>query len=661
MFSTAALLIVLNVVGTMTETNALSAQAGDGILTYGQQSNVFPQWRAYNQSSDIFGNASNAVTGEVARNMVTRTSPTKQEAISGYVSNTNVLHVMCYNGTTWTEDWTVSVGGGGAQARFDIAYEKTTGDALIVYSRNTATTNEMAYRTKAGANACGSANWSGATNIDATQTTGVVTQIRMDASSLSTSNTIGIAWSDDANKLSAMEWTGTSWGVAEPTAPLTTDLEFITAAGDAPSFDIALEHTSGAMMIVWGEHNAAATCTVASNCIRYVRYTSGSWPATVGLPTANTRATAIDISAHPTSDEIIMASIGFRPSTSLNVLTSAYWSGTTWSVSAARDGSATAATVGIKNVATGWLRSTTNTTTRSIIVYADSSTTSTDLSWVSYSGATGTNETDISLNPAPSGFRWMDIQMDPLKTDQLMYIFSDSNADLFAHRLTMDGSGVFTWSPVGVGANVALETSLGQTTNSPYGFAFWRYIPSVLSVDIVDGANNPVGAPSSSMTTVVAGNTCQTSTGTLGITGQRIRLTNTTAAPAWTLSVAPTGGTTTSWSSGTANYDFNDPSGSPAGCSDGGDADSLAGQLSINPSAGSITPKSGCTSTGVSLGSSSAFNQGTIDAITLMSASSGASMNCYWDLLGASLSQTIPAIQTTGTYSLNMTMTVVAN
>lgn len=657
-FSTAVLFLFASWMGIASQVNALSAEIGDGIITYGQSAGVIPQWRTYGTTADTFGSPQNTVSGTSARNMTTKTSPTKQEAISGYVGSDNVLHVMCYDGTSWTDDWTVTVGGGGAQARFDIAYEKTTGDVLVVYSRNTPTTNEMGYRTKAGANGCGTANWSSATNIDAAQTSGTVVMIRLEASFVNASNTIGIAWSDSNADLSAMEWTGASWGVAEPAAALETDLERIGTAGDVRSFDITMDSTSGNLMIVWGPSDAAAICTVDVNCMKYAQYLTGTgWSGPTAIPNAADDATLVDISAHPTSNEIVMAAIGNRESD----LTTAYWSGTAWNTFANRDGSASGPSTGVMTVATGWLRSTTNTTTRAVIVYADGTATTTNISWYTYNGATNSAQTDIVLDPAPGGFRWMDIQTDPLKTDQLMFVFSDSNADLFAHRLTMDGSAVFTWSPIGVGANVALETGLAQTTNSPFGFAFWRYVPSIETVDIVNGIGTPVGSPSFDMSVVVAGNTCQTSTGSMGAAGQRIRLTNTTANPAWTLSVAATAGTGTSWSSGTDNYDYNDPSGSPAGCGDGGDGDSLPGQLSVDPSAGSITPKSGCTSTGLSLGSSSAFNQGSVDSVTLMSASGSAPTGCYWDLLGVNLSQTIPPFQEPGSYSLNMTMTVVAN
>jgi hypothetical protein len=668
-FLAAALFFATNLAAMGSQVHALDTEIGDGVLTYGRSGDVIPKWRTYGMLSDSFGSAQDAVTGSTPRNMTTKTSPIKQEAISAYSGSDSILHVMCYNGTSWSEDWTVNVGGAGAQSRFDVAYEKTTGDALIVYSRN-ATTNEMVYRTKAGTNGCGAATWSSATNIDPIRTTGTVVNIRLEASIVSTSNVIGAAWSDSNNILSAMEWTGTAWNGAEPATPLTTDLEHTTTAGDMLSFDLAMDSTGGNMMIAWGQYNTGTVaCTVGVNCIMYARYTT-TWqtdpaiPANVFIPVplAADEASSIDLSAHPTSNEIVLGALGnFQAD-----LTTAYWSGTAWSTFANRDTSASGATGGTKFVATGWLRSTTNNTTRSVIVYADqadATTTppgaSTDISWSTYSGATNTKQQDWVPTPTPGGFRWFDIQTNPLQTDELMLTFSDSNANLYAKHLTMDGSGVFAWTNADGGAS--LEATLAQTTNSPFGFAFWRYIPGILGVDIVDGANHPVGSPSFGMDTVVVGNTCQTASGVMGITGQRIRLTNTTASPAWTLSVAPTGGTTASWTSGMGNYDYNDPAGSPAGCSSGADADGLAGQLSIDPSAGTITPKTGCTNTGVGLGTSSAFSQGTVDNITLMTASASAGMGCYWDLLGANLSQTIPAYQASGTYSLNMTMTVVAN
>ncbi|HEU0266601.1 MAG TPA: hypothetical protein VFQ70_03165, partial [Candidatus Saccharimonadaceae bacterium] len=74
----------------------------------------------------------------------------------------------------------------------------------------------------------------------------------------------------------------------------------------------------------------------------------------------------------------------------------------------------------------------------------------------------------------------------------------------------------------------------------------------------------------------------------------------------------------------------------------------------------SSSPKSGCSNTGISFGTDSSFSQNSVDTITLMTGSSATGSNCYWDLTGIGVSQTIPAGQPNGVYSLDLTATVVA-
>ncbi len=179
-----------------------------------------------------------------------------------------------------------------------------------------------------------------------------------------------------------------------------------------------------------------------------------------------------------------------------------------------------------------------------------------------------------------------------------------------------------------------------------------------LTADIVDSGGTPVSSPAVSMTSTTIGFGCQTSTGTLGTASEKIRVTNTTGNAAWTLSIAG-GAPTALWTQGVNTFDFNDPTSS--GCGDGGDTDTKAGQMTQNPSVGTITPQSGCNNTGLSLGSSVGFSEGTTNSVTLLSAGGSAGTNCYWDLTGVSLSQSIPAEQNSVTYSMNYVVTVVAN
>lgn len=189
-----------------------------------------------------------------------------------------------------------------------------------------------------------------------------------------------------------------------------------------------------------------------------------------------------------------------------------------------------------------------------------------------------------------------------------------------------------------------------------------------LTTDIMDASRVSVGSPAVAMSAksfsfdCYAGGTA--STGTLGTNAERLYVSNGDAADnGWTLTVGATGGAISTWSNGGSSqrFDFNDSTGSTAGCSDGADADSFAGQMTINPTAGSVaTDCASCTATGVSVGSSSAFVQGTTDSITLVNA--GSTSNDVWRgyLTGATVSQTIPAEQAADSYTLNLTLTATA-
>lgn len=194
--------------------------------------------------------------------------------------------------------------------------------------------------------------------------------------------------------------------------------------------------------------------------------------------------------------------------------------------------------------------------------------------------------------------------------------------------------------------------------------------PGTLATDIADAARNSVASPAVGMSAKSFSFDCQSggsaSTGTLGTNAERLYVSNGDAADnGWTLTVAATSGAAALWQNGgaTQKFDFNDPTGGTAGCSDGADAagDTFAGQMSINPATGSLTTDcTSCSATGVSLGTSTGFSQGTTDNVTLLNAGSGS--NDIWRgyLTGATVSQTIPAEQVPDSYTLGLTLTATA-
>jgi hypothetical protein len=204
-------------------------------------------------------------------------------------------------------------------------------------------------------------------------------------------------------------------------------------------------------------------------------------------------------------------------------------------------------------------------------------------------------------------------------------------------------------------AFAANTPTLNQTINA-----------GVLSADILDEGGNSVGSPSFTMTAKNLAFTCQSggsaSTGILGGIGSRIYVINPSGANnGWTLTMGATSGATAVWTSGGNTFDFNDAG--TGGCTDAAaaDTDTKAGQLTVDPSVGTLaTACTACTTANVTKGTSTAYLEGTTDSVTLLNASAASDDVWRGNLIGTSLSQTIPAETPSGSYTLNMTLTATA-
>jgi len=183
-----------------------------------------------------------------------------------------------------------------------------------------------------------------------------------------------------------------------------------------------------------------------------------------------------------------------------------------------------------------------------------------------------------------------------------------------------------------------------------------------LAIDIVDAGYTTVGSPAVAMSAVNFSFACQTATGTFGSATEQVYITNPDAADnGWTASVAASA-TTDVWDSAGTDYDFNDPTGS--GCTDGGDTDSFGGQMTFDASGGTLATGqcASCTTSNITLGSSSAFSEGVTDSITVLTAAAGSDDIGDWTLQGVAISQEVPAEQPAAAdYDINMVLSVIAS
>jgi hypothetical protein len=191
-------------------------------------------------------------------------------------------------------------------------------------------------------------------------------------------------------------------------------------------------------------------------------------------------------------------------------------------------------------------------------------------------------------------------------------------------------------------ALAATTPTLNQTVND-----------GALTADILQSDDNtPVASPTVGFTALNRSFSCQTNTATLGDTDNRIYVTNfddvTTGFHVTMAASSPTA----TWTDTTHSYDFNDPTGSTAGCTNG--------QLTVDASGADVTLNcnSACNAASITKGTSTGFNQGTTDAVTLFTNASTEAWRGY--ITGIDLSQKIPASQEAGVYSLGMTITAAA-
>ena len=179
-----------------------------------------------------------------------------------------------------------------------------------------------------------------------------------------------------------------------------------------------------------------------------------------------------------------------------------------------------------------------------------------------------------------------------------------------------------------------------------------------LDIRFADATNATLTNPTTVFSAAMTGRTASTTTAKLSNnSSQQLEVANSLSTTGWSVSLAATGGPTAKWAQtgGTANYAFNNTN-----------ADQ--GQLSVDLSSsvftasGSTPLGQACTTAGLSYGAGGAFVAGTASAnsVTLATASSGSGLTCLFKLQNITLKQTIPAYQKPGTYTLPVTVTVVA-
>ncbi|MEM5855786.1 MAG: hypothetical protein QW472_05750, partial [Candidatus Aenigmatarchaeota archaeon] len=420
-----------------------------------------PRYRTWDGSTWSSEYSANSVGTAAINWIVLRAFPNAQdkqrfeEFILATKDANNVVSVQVYNGSSWSNPITL-VTQTTAYRGFDVAYEKLSGRALIVYADSTPV---LKYRIWNGT------AWSNELSVGNTKTSNVPNWVKL--ASRPNSNEIALVYLAPSN-LSAIIWNGSAW-INEPEEGLerSTNLANDVNEGDSEAFDVAYESLSGDLLVVWG-----------TDAPPYWRYAtkpadSSEWSIKDGSALLD-EATLVALASEPNTNRIAFASY----SESADDIQVAIWDGEAW-IDLYPNIDTTAGTWALNDrmIEVAWV----GTLGEAVVVYNDGSA---NIDWINWKYGQGWV---IQADYTPSGTTGID-NSNQLYTfpaeDKIFLAYSDANSDLGV--ATYDGD---SWASVN--PSPIIEDSLSSIVYEPFMFAFKEFMANILFIyDIIPIYNN---------------------------------------------------------------------------------------------------------------------------------------------------------------------------
>jgi hypothetical protein len=285
-----------------------AAPTQNGRVIYSNNTTT-PQNRSYSAAANSFSAGAAMNTAAAPTHMVDKASATRNEHIAGYVTTGGVLYVTKWDGSSWTAQWNFTVGGNGVDGRrFDIVYEKTSGNAIVAYSTgvNGNAGAEIGYDIWNGT------SWAGAATITSARFTQAspVAWVKLAANPTASSNEVVLTAQDsgtttvNTSVLTSFVWNGSNtW--TEPTAAHTVaaTLYMTNTTGQIVqnnAYDVTYETTTGNIFIVFTTNPTSTTGQQY-----YIRRSSGAWGTAVSYATGRMTPLQMLAESNPNSAQVL--------------------------------------------------------------------------------------------------------------------------------------------------------------------------------------------------------------------------------------------------------------------------------------------------------------------------------------------------------------------
>ncbi|HIV72894.1 MAG TPA: DUF4347 domain-containing protein, partial [Candidatus Aquabacterium excrementipullorum] len=246
--------------------------------------------------------------------MLAAESPTRNEVIMiGSADASGKILALVWDGSKWTAPLTLPLATPAAAASqynsFAIAYESTSGDAILIWDNGNTGSTGLSYAVWNGT------SWSAVNTITA-PVSGEPYQMKLAANPKSDEMVLVAATSVASNNQFAIVWNGSSWGNAQTLGSDSSKQYF--------EVNVAYESLSGRALVFY-DNSASNQATV-----QYRVWNGSSWSAegSIAIPagvTATAELYSTAVASDPTSNRIALLA-----QTSSNFLWAAVWDGSSW-------------------------------------------------------------------------------------------------------------------------------------------------------------------------------------------------------------------------------------------------------------------------------------------------------------------------------------------
>ncbi|MFZ5527605.1 MAG: DUF4347 domain-containing protein, partial [Pseudomonadota bacterium] len=247
--------------------------------------------------------------------MLAAEAPTRNEVIMiGSADVSGKIIALVWDGSQWTAPLTLPLASPAAAASqynsFAVAYESTSGDAILVWDNGNTGTTGLSYAVWNGT------SWSAVSTITA-PVSGEPYQIKLAASPRSDEMVLVAETSGSSNHQYAIVWNGSSWGNAQALGTDSSKQYF--------EIDVAYESQSGRALVFY-DNSASNQPTV-----QYRIWNGSTWSSEASIAAPGAVSGTAELYATAVASDASSNRIAMVAQTSTNNVWVAVWDGSSWS------------------------------------------------------------------------------------------------------------------------------------------------------------------------------------------------------------------------------------------------------------------------------------------------------------------------------------------